>query len=113
MSDVNVSEGHDGKAHAAYVPKLTGNRSEEQSAPVTDGIYIRVQGLTFEQQKELLLLQMEHDKIKFEMEAKKQLELEVIRQQTEKVKLELGYRQSLDNAKKLIEYKRLHCVQQV
>ncbi|KAL7371523.1 hypothetical protein ABVT39_000330 [Epinephelus coioides] len=59
------------------------------------GVLMEVQGLTFEQQKELLLLQMEHDKIKFEMEAKKQLELEVIRQQTEKVKLELGYRQSL------------------
>ncbi|KAL7400079.1 hypothetical protein ABVT39_006267, partial [Epinephelus coioides] len=64
-------------------------------APPAVSLPVQVQGLTFEQQKELLLLQMEHDKIKFEMEAKKQLELEVIRQQTEKVKLELGYRQSL------------------
>ncbi|KAL7401353.1 hypothetical protein ABVT39_026844 [Epinephelus coioides] len=65
-------------------------------APPAVSLPVQAQGLTFEQQKELLLLQMEHDKIKFEMEAKKQLELEVIHQQTEKMKLELGYRQSLE-----------------
>lgn len=33
------------------------------------------QGLTFEQQKEILMLKLEHEKIKHELEIKKQLEL--------------------------------------
>lgn len=56
----------------------------------------QTQGLTFEQQKELLLLQMEHEKLKCELEAKKQIELEMIHQQTEKARMELeSYRLSL------------------
>lgn len=48
---------------------------------------VQAQELTFEQQRELLLLQIGHEKSRCEME--------MIRQQTERVKLE-GYRQSRD-----------------
>ena len=55
---------------------------------------LQTQGLTFEQQKELLLLQWEFEKQKHELEVRKQVELEVIRQQTEKVKLDLEERRA-------------------
>lgn len=47
------------------------------------------QGLTFEQQKEILLLQMAHEKVKHELEIKKWIEVERICQQSEKAKLDL------------------------
>ncbi|KAK0135460.1 Transposable element Tcb2 transposase [Merluccius polli] len=50
------------------------------ASPPTVGMPFQTQGLTYEQQKELLLLQLEHEKCKYEMEAKKQIELEIIRQ---------------------------------
>ncbi|KAK0131239.1 hypothetical protein N1851_034061 [Merluccius polli] len=50
------------------------------ASPPTVGMPFQTQGLTYEQQKELLLLQLEHEKCKYEMEAKKQIELEMIRQ---------------------------------
>ena len=50
------------------------------ASPPTVGMSFQTQGLTFEQQKELLLLQLEHEKSKYEMEAKKQIELEILRQ---------------------------------
>lgn len=43
-------------------------------------------GLTFDQQKELLLLQLEHDKFKLKAETEKQLAVERLRQQTEQAK---------------------------
>lgn len=58
------------------------------ASPPAVGIPFQTRGLTFEQQKELLLLQMEHENHKCELEAKKQIELEVIRQRE-------GYRLSL------------------
>lgn len=57
--------------------------------PVTSTLPVQAQGLTFEQQKELLLLQMEHDERKRQLDIKKQIELAVIHQQTEKAKLDL------------------------
>lgn len=47
------------------------------SPPVTAG------GLTFEQQKELLLLQLEHNKMKYSAEVEKQLAVEKLHSQTE------------------------------
>ncbi|KAG1932777.1 hypothetical protein F2P79_020923 [Pimephales promelas] len=68
----------------------------EDPSPIPTIKPIQVQGLTFEQQKELLVMQMDHEKLKHELEIKKQIELERIRQQTEKSKLDLEeYRLSL------------------
>ena len=50
------------------------------ASPPAVGMPFESQGLTFEQQKELLSMQLEHDRFKCEIEAKKQIELEVIRQ---------------------------------
>ena len=58
------------------------------ASPPAVGVPFQTQGLTFEQQKELLLLQLEHARHKCELEAKKQIELEVILQWE-------GYRLSL------------------
>lgn len=46
-------------------------------------------GLTFEQQKELLLLQLEHDKFKLQVEMEKELALENVWQKTEEARLEV------------------------
>uniref|UniRef100_A0A3B4ZKQ1 Gypsy retrotransposon integrase-like protein 1 n=1 Tax=Stegastes partitus TaxID=144197 RepID=A0A3B4ZKQ1_9TELE len=57
---------------------------------------VQTHGLTFEQQKELLLLQLEHDRTKHESEIRQNIEIEKIRQQIEREKLEVeGYRLSL------------------
>ena len=50
------------------------------ASPPAVGMPFETQGLTFEQQKELLSMQLEHERFKCEIEAKKQIELEVIRQ---------------------------------
>ncbi len=44
-------------------------------------------GLTFEQQKEMLMLQLDHEKMKHELDIKKQLEVEKMRQSIEKAKI--------------------------
>ena len=46
-------------------------------------------GLTFEQQKELLMLQLDHDKFKLKAELEKELAVEKMRQQTEQAKLDM------------------------
>lgn len=46
-------------------------------------------GLTFDQQKELFMLQLEHDKFKLRVEVEKELEVEKMRQRTEQAKLEM------------------------
>ena len=46
-------------------------------------------GLTFDQQKELLMLQLDHDKFKLKAELEKELAVERMRQQTEQAKLEM------------------------
>ncbi len=46
-------------------------------------------GLTFEQQKEMLMLQLDHEKMKHELDIKKQLEVEKMRQSIEKAKIDL------------------------
>lgn len=46
-------------------------------------------GLTFEQRKELMLLQFEQEQMRMKAEAEKEIELERVRQETEKMKLEL------------------------
>lgn len=58
-------------------------------AAPTVAVSAQAPGLTFEQQKELLLIQLEFDKQKHELETRKQIELEALRQGTEKAKLEL------------------------
>ena len=47
----------------------------EVLSPVVTTILVQMQGLTFEQQKELLLIQMEQEKCKQELEVKKQIEV--------------------------------------
>ncbi|KAI3374913.1 hypothetical protein L3Q82_021054, partial [Scortum barcoo] len=75
----------------------------EERSPVSTILSAQGQGLTFEQQKELLLMQMEHEKRKHELEIKKQIEVERIRQETEKSKLDLqGYRLSLNKSGKVV-----------
>lgn len=44
-------------------------------------------GLSFEQQKELLLLQIEHDKLQHTAEVKKQLALETMKYETEQARV--------------------------
>lgn len=52
---------------------------------------MQTQGLTFEQQKELLLLQLQHDWLKHEVQIKKQVEIERIRQETETERARLEF----------------------
>lgn len=62
---------------------------DKNECPSPAASQFQSQGLTFEQQKEILILQMEHEKMKQELEIKKQLELERIRQESERAKLDL------------------------
>lgn len=74
---------------------------EKADSPVSPGVLIQTQGLTFDQQKELLLIQLDHDKCKHELQIKKQIEVERIRQEIEQAKLDLeGHRLSLANNSK-------------
>lgn len=61
----------------------------EKAAPLLPHVLSQQPGLTFEQQKELMRMQLEHESAKHELELKSKLELEHIRQQSEKVKLDL------------------------
>lgn len=59
------------------------------NSPATNIIPIQTHELTFEQQKELLLIQMEHDPYKHNLEIeRKKIDMEMIRQQTEQIKLD-------------------------
>lgn len=52
--------------------------------------------LSFEQQKEILLLQLSHDKRRYEMEFEKEISVERMRQETEKAKIDMeGQRLSM------------------
>ncbi len=78
---------------SAVISKLSvlGVFGEEkvQSPPLLPNVLSQQPGLTFEQQKELMRMQLEHERAKHKLEVKKQLELERIRQQSEKAKLDL------------------------
>ncbi|KAI9523060.1 hypothetical protein NQZ68_031920, partial [Dissostichus eleginoides] len=64
---------------------------------------------SFEQHKEMLLLQLSHDKMRYEMEFEKEIAVERMRQETEKAKLDMeGQRLSMgrDGATDVSQYIR-------
>ncbi|KAI9519731.1 hypothetical protein NQZ68_025870 [Dissostichus eleginoides] len=57
---------------------------------------LQASSLSFEQQKEMLLLQLSHDKMRYEMEFEKEIAVERMRQETEKAKIDMeGQRLSM------------------
>lgn len=71
-------------------------RRGEKAPPLLPHVLSQQPGLTFEQQKELMRMQLEHESAKHELELKSKLELERIRQQSEKAKLDwIGCRLSM------------------
>ncbi|KAM3582723.1 uncharacterized protein V6R79_007080, partial [Siganus canaliculatus] len=58
-------------------------------SPAASKVPVVSSNLTFEQQKELLLLQLEYDKFKLKTETEKDLALEKLKQETQQAKLEL------------------------
>ncbi len=73
---------------------------KQELPPSSIALSFQTHGLTFEQQKEMLVLQLEHEKMKHELEIKseemkheleikRQIEVERIRQESEKARLDL------------------------
>lgn len=59
---------------------------------VTSPLAVFMEGLTFDQRKELLLLQINHEKYKIDSELEKELAVEKLRQQTEQTRLDLEHK---------------------
>lgn len=70
-------------------PSVSDPVSKEQ-LPSVPLMLPQTSGLAFEQQKERLVIQLKYEKSKYETEIKKQIEVEPIRQQTEKTKLDFS-----------------------
>jgi len=69
---------------------LTGEQSQSDTGGLSPALhYMATGGLTFEQQREMLVLQLDHDKLKQRAEIEKQLAVERLRVQTEEAKLAL------------------------
>lgn len=71
---------------------VLGEEELQSGFPVTlkpELVRVPFEGLTFEQRKELMVLQFEQEQVKLKVEIEKEIQLERVRQETEKMKLEL------------------------
>lgn len=68
----------------------------EKETPISSPFSVPMEGLSFEQRKELLMLQMEHEKFIVNAEHDKALALEKIRQETEQFRLDFRHKLQME-----------------
>ncbi|XP_060777490.1 uncharacterized protein LOC132886624 isoform X1 [Neoarius graeffei] len=86
----------------------TGVLIEREPVSITSPLAISMEGLSFDQRKELLLLQIQHEKYKIEAEFQKDLAVEKLRQETEQTRLDLEHKLQVIREGKITPAPRLN-----